>query len=58
MADGQRIRKKLDGVAMPGARPTVIRAASMTRFVGWSTPATMAAAPSAGSANATNAPPK
>jgi hypothetical protein len=38
------MRKKLDGVAMPGASPTVIIAASITRAVGWATPATMALA--------------
>ena len=36
--------KKLDGVAMPGARPTDIRPASMTRAVGWFAPATSASA--------------
>ena len=48
------IRKKLDGVAMPGARPTVMRPASMTRRVGLAAPATMAAASPA----ASMAPPK
>ena len=37
------MRKKLDGVVMPGARPIVIRPASITRLVGFATPATMAA---------------
>ena len=41
---GTIIRKKLDGVAMPGARPMVICAASITRRVGLATPATRAAA--------------
>ena len=36
--------KKLDGVAMPGARPTDINPASMTRAVGWFAPATSASA--------------
>ena len=36
--------KKLDGVAMPSARPTDISPASMTRAVGWVAPATSASA--------------
>ena len=36
--------KKLDGVAMPSARPTDISPASITRAVGWLAPATSASA--------------
>jgi hypothetical protein len=36
--------KKLDGVRMPSARPMVIIPASMTRAVGWATPASIASA--------------
>ena len=36
--------KKLDGVEMPGASPTDISPASMTRAVGWPAPATSASA--------------
>ena len=36
--------KKLDGVEIPGARPTDISPASMTRAVGWTAPATSASA--------------
>ena len=39
---GHCMRKKLDGVVMPGARPMVISAASMTRAVGLAAPASMA----------------
>ena len=38
------IRKQLEGVEIPGARPIVIIPASITRRVGLATPATMAAA--------------
>ena len=51
---GTIIRKKLDGVAMPGARPIAITAASITRRVGLAAPATRAAASPA----ATTAAPK
>ena len=36
--------KKLEGVAMPGASPTVIMPASITRAVGCAAPATMPSA--------------
>ena len=39
---GHCMRKKLDGVSIPGARPMVISAASMTRAVGLAAPASMA----------------
>ena len=38
------MRKKLDGVAQPGARPTVIIPASITRAVVLAAPATIASA--------------
>ncbi len=38
------MRKQLDGVSMPSASPTVIRQASITRAVGYDTPASMASA--------------
>jgi hypothetical protein len=43
------MRKKLDGTAMPGASPTLISPASMTRAVGLAAPATMACASPAAS---------
>ncbi len=41
---GTSITKKLDGVEMPAARPTVIMPASITRAVGWAAPASVASA--------------
>ena len=41
---GTTMRKQLDGSAIPAAKPTVIKPASITRRVGLAQPATMAPA--------------